>query len=132
MPKILWLEKKLTDGTYTVRGQRENGQVLCPGCGQWHPLVEDVDAYRADTGEVVAWGPGLAHCGACHLLILDYWEGTFCYDLQQYEKAETDTVVVTCQGCGKEFDMPRWRFKVEIEEEGEFYCPSCSGVEGVL
>jgi hypothetical protein len=82
--ELLWLKKELgEDGSYVVSGQRENGLIGCPGCGGTYALVEDVEGWLANTGEVTAWGPGLAHCEPCGLLLVDYWEGSFAYFLRE-------------------------------------------------
>jgi hypothetical protein len=82
-PLMLSLTRRLEpDGTYHVEGQRQNGEICCPRCGAWVPLIEDVDEWRTDTGEVTpgGWGPGLAeHCG---LLMVDSWDGCMVYRLE--------------------------------------------------
>lgn len=43
-----------------------------------------------------------------------------------------DTVTLTCPECHLEFEMPRWQYEIDMEEEGEGWepvCPSCSGIE---
>jgi len=42
---------------------------------------------------------------------------------------DVETMLVHCCMCGHDFEMPRWQFEVDVEEEGdevEFTCPACS------
>jgi len=41
---------------------------------------------------------------------------------------ECDNVIVTCAECGIQFEIPRWMFEVDLEEEiSEWFCTTCSG-----
>ena len=56
---------------------RVAGFVECPRCGIERDLIEDGD--RQDDGEI-EWS-GCAEATCCGLLIADWWEGTFVYEL---------------------------------------------------
>jgi len=52
-----------------------------------------------------------------------------------YEATLEAWVVVRCSECNSEFEMPRYQFEVDVEEEGkhyEFVCPDCSGCDEIV
>lgn len=69
------------------RASRINGIAQCPDCGLWWPLVEEIEAWTDGSsipsgkfaGKWVAseWGPGVANCLECDVVIVDSFDGTY-------------------------------------------------------
>lgn len=70
------------NGEWKVEGERHAGFVQC-GCGAEIELVQEVDEWYTDTGEVTpgGWGPATGVCEACGLLFVDDWNGCSVYRL---------------------------------------------------
>jgi hypothetical protein len=66
-----------------MRAQRIHGIAQCPDCGLWWPLIEEVEAWVAGTGEhdgkwiATEWGPGTAECIECGCIVVDTFDGCF-------------------------------------------------------
>jgi len=71
------------NGDWRVTGSRLGAIAECPGCGAEIELMQNVDAWEPDTGEIVDWGPSTGVCEPCNLAIVDYWEGTFAFELSE-------------------------------------------------
>jgi len=64
--------------------ERVGGTVECPKCGQEIELLQDTECWaetEPGSGVFEHDGYGPLHGVCCDTLIVDYWEGCFCYDL---------------------------------------------------
>jgi hypothetical protein len=80
------------NGDWRVEGSRLGAIAECPGCGAEVKLMQDVEAWEPDTGEIVDWGPSTGVCETCYYLIVDSWDGTKTYDLSKEIKGEPQTM----------------------------------------
>lgn len=69
------------DAANHERIERINGEIRCPHCGQYWPLIESTEEWRLsrETGRwmSVGYGPGTAECLECERVFVDTFDGCF-------------------------------------------------------
>jgi len=112
-----------------------DGEEYCQSCGQykryrshgWASACGDPECPK-NGGAVSpvkkeASPPSILYDG-----INDYDYGPF---VAKQESAEPDTVILTCPECKTEFEMLRWQYLIDIEEEGDGWQPTCGPCLGL-
>jgi hypothetical protein len=82
-PDRRYINRWYAGGEWHVVGERLGAIAECPRCFRRIELYQDIDAWEPDTGRIVDWGPSQGVCEECHLLIVDYWDGSMVFDLRR-------------------------------------------------